>query len=230
MKPSSQSREVVAKWLEGSGAKDIQHRDEWIHFRATATQANSLMNTQFLVYRSLSAEEKPAEEAIRTTKVLLPREIHPHIKMIHPTTRFGMMRAQRSVIHKVVENPVIDGECTNYVNPACLKALYKLPSQNKLNPAKSGLLGVTGFLTQYARFRDLTTFLKSQAPWANGANFTYSVYNGMHISENKRLLTVLQKECLINPTKDPQLKRILTFNIPLRFRTPCEIIFTAPEA
>jgi tripeptidyl-peptidase I len=189
MKPSPASREVVANWLQSSGVKDIRHDDEWVHFRATASQADSLMSTKFLVYRHV--EEQLSEGAIRTTKVLLPKEIQPHIKMIHPTTRFGMMKPQRSVIYKISDIVAKDGECTNFVNPACLRALYKLPAENKFNAEKTGLLGVAGFLTQYARFNDLTKFVKAQAPWANGANFTYSLFNGTYMDKQRLILTPL---------------------------------------
>jgi tripeptidyl-peptidase-1 len=179
VKPSAEGRSAVTNWLKNSGIseRDIQHKEEWIHFKATARQADSLMNTKFLVYRHI---DENTSDAVRTIKVVLPRDIHPHIKMIHPTTRFGLMKPQRSIIHKIEDlSGMDDTNCASMVTPKCLKTLYKIPSgEMKLDAEKAGTLGVAGFLTQYARYNDLSRFLASSASWAVGSNFTWSSING----------------------------------------------------
>jgi tripeptidyl-peptidase-1 len=178
LSPSDEARDSVTGWLKGSGAQEITHDNEWIHFKATTKQADSLMNTKFLVYRNVAEENA---KTIRTTKVVLPRDIHPHIKMIHPTTRFGGPKPLRSVIHKVIDGVEADGDCQTSVSPSCLKQLYRIPDA-PFDASKTGILGVAGFLTQYARFADLSKFIRSQAPWAAGANFSFSTFNGIVIS------------------------------------------------
>lgn len=194
MKPHPQASQAVFRWLKDSGIKssDIQKRGEWVHFRATTDQANSMMKTKFMVYRHL---EKRNTDSIRTTKVNLPHAVLRHVKMIHPTTRFDMMTEQSSLIHEIeelseseiqqtvnrmsVDDPS-QAVCSPTITPKCLMSLYKIGGVT-VYPEKAGRVGVAGFLTQYARFSDLASFTQQTAQWAGSANFTWQGVNGMII-------------------------------------------------
>jgi tripeptidyl-peptidase-1 len=191
MEPHPEASQAVLGWLEKSGVKasHIHKRGEWIHFAATAEQANTMMNTQFQTYRHMGKRDT---DAVRTTKVEFPRDISQHIKMVHPTTRFGMMIEQASTIFKIEElgkvtavntvNRLINGDdqeasCNSTITPKCLMDLYKIGGVS-ITPAKAGRLGVAGFLNQIARYKELAKFEQQDAKWAVGANFTWEGVNG----------------------------------------------------
>lgn len=191
MSPHPEASQAVFNWLDNAGVKasHIHKRGEWVHFAATTEQANAMMNTKFQTYRHMG---KRNTDAVRTTKVELPRDLLQHVKMIHPTTRFGMMTEQASVIHKIEElgkittvntvNRLIEADnqqasCNSSITPKCLMDLYKIGGVSVI-PEKAGRLGVAGFLNQIARYKELAKFTEQQAQWAAGANFTWEAVNG----------------------------------------------------
>jgi tripeptidyl-peptidase I len=194
MRPHPEASQAVFNWLKDSGVKssEIEKRGEWVHFRATRDKADSMMNTKFLVYRHLGKRDT---DSIRTTKVHLPRSVSQYVKMIHPTTRFGLMKEQSSLIHDVealseeeiqetvtrmaIDEPSQTG-CNSTITPKCLMNLYKIGGVT-VYPEKAGRVGVAGFLQQYARFSDLAKFTQQTAQWAGNANFTWQGVNGKDI-------------------------------------------------
>jgi tripeptidyl-peptidase-1 len=186
VKPAAEANEAVVNWIKRSGvaADDIESKGEWVNFKATAKQADAMMNTNFLVYRSFDGDDAPK---IRTTKVSLPRSVMDHVKMIHPTTRFTQTKAQMSQIFSTsrieADLSAPDASCNSTITPTCLRELYNIKGVT-VDPAKAGILGVAGFLKQYARFADLSKFLADSAQWASTANFTYSLVNGGVLDQN----------------------------------------------
>jgi tripeptidyl-peptidase I len=184
LEPSPAGCSMVLDWLKTSGVKDtdIENRGEWVNFVATAKQANMLMDTNYLVYRSLDDEDPPK---IRTTKVSLPRNVKEHIKMIHPSTRFTKTKAQMSQIFAMsrIEEDLgaVDASCNSTITPTCLRELYSVKGVTIQDPKKVGFVGVAGFLKQYARFDDLHKFVGDNAKWASATNFTWSGVNGKQI-------------------------------------------------
>ncbi len=81
--------------------------------------------------------------------------------MIQPTTRFGQMRAQRSLIFEVLDKEDVPpglkfaakipsqeldvGSCNQTITPECLRALYKVGNVTADRESKA-ILGVGGFL------------------------------------------------------------------------------------
>jgi tripeptidyl-peptidase-1 len=190
LSPSEEAKKSVHSWLKRSGVQNIDERGEWIHFTATTKQADAMMNTKFLTYRHVRDSNA---EAIRTTKVGLPRSVIPHIKMIHPTTRFTQIHEQSSNIIRVKDDPqavvrYANGDagqsfapsqtCNATITPTCLRELYNIKGVEIPDPSKVGTIGVAGFLRQYARFNDLALFTEAEAPWAKDANFTWTGING----------------------------------------------------
>jgi len=183
--PSKTSKRAVHQWLKRSGVTDVEEEGQWMHFTALPSQANAMMDTDFLVYRHLSSG---TAEGVRTTKVSLPRSVMGHIKMIHPTTRFTQIEAQGSTINHISEvmntriielaDNAPDRSCATTITPTCLRELYNIEGVAVSDPSKTGFIGVAGFLKQYARFSDLNKFTASQAPGAQDANFSWTGVNG----------------------------------------------------
>ncbi|RYP91745.1 hypothetical protein DL770_002089 [Monosporascus sp. CRB-9-2] len=198
MRPRSESTAAVADWLQASGipAADIENAGEWINFRTNVSRAEDLLGTQFAIYNYVGTDIK----RLRTLRYQVPAEVRSHITMIQPTTRFGQMRSQRSNVVEVLDKEEITppsvllaanvptGEldvefCNSTITPECLRALYKV--NDTIGDAKSkSILGVGGFLEQYAKHDSLDLFLERYAPYAQIQNFTTYLVNGGRDDQN----------------------------------------------
>src|SRR3954463_14892626 len=67
--------------------------------------------------------------------------------------------------------------CNATITPDCLRALYSV-GDYIANPKVGGLLGVCGYLKQYAKYAPLEQFFEKYAPYAVDQNFTYVLING----------------------------------------------------
>lgn len=182
LRPTPQSTEAVLKWLKDSGisAEEIEDDGEWINFIATISQAEEMMDTTFETYQSTLRDNV---YRTRTLHYSIPEELHDHIDMIQPTTRFGQIRAERSLIKsvevlgKASAQAVNLTACNTTITPQCLKDLYNIGDYTP-KASKKNLLGVNGFLEQYARFDDLKQFAALYAPYIKKPTFTWTSVNG----------------------------------------------------
>lgn len=168
------------------------------------------MNTNFKVYRHGEDEET---DSIRTTEVFLPQNVLPHVKMIHPTTRFVNMKAQSSLIHEmsdILDEPAVSRVvaaadqarvCGSGVDPKCIRKLYRIGdvakvsgSPNRYTVGKlqvdtknAGQIGIAGFLDQYARYSDLDQFIGQQLKEWKGVSFNWTSVNSTFVQERKRI-------------------------------------------
>lgn len=110
--------------------------------------------------------------------------------MVQPTTRFGQLSAQRGRILDVEESeaPVIKAAaipstqlnatfCNSTITPECLRALYKVGDYTA-DPSVKTILGIAGYLEEYAKHDALDEFLGKFAPYAVHQNFTTLLVNG----------------------------------------------------
>ena len=180
IKPEPESTEAILKWLEESGvpSSDVQNDSEWINFMAPVSTAEKMMDTTFKIYQS---EVRTEVKKIRALQYSVPQAIRSHIDMIQPTTRFGQIRPQSvHIIDKEIvglEALAVNQTCNTRITPDCLKELYNFANYTA-DPKAPTLIGVNGFLEQYARFKDFASFASLFAPWAVGSNFTWTSVNG----------------------------------------------------
>lgn len=198
MKPRSESTSAVLDWLRASGVPetDIEDAGEWINFRTSVSKADELLGTKFDIYKNLNTNV----ERLRTLQYRVPEEIRPHITLIQPTTRFGQMRPQRSLILEVLDKEEIDdvqflsaaavppleldeNACNQIITPDCLRALYKMGNATA-DPSTKAILGIGGFLEEYAKYTGLELFLERFAPYAQSQNFTVVSVNGGNNDQN----------------------------------------------
>jgi tripeptidyl-peptidase-1 len=116
---------------------------------------------------------------VRTLEYSLPDVLAEHVKMVQPTTFFGL-RQMRSTILRVhplgetvetVESVSKVTGCTSgSITPKCLANLYSFTSAPALT---AGTMGVAGFLEQWPSKSDLKTFMSSYETEGNTAE-TYS--------------------------------------------------------
>lgn len=179
LRPAPEATEAVLQWLKQSNVaqSDVVDDGEWINFFATVSQAEKMMDTTFNIYRS---KQKKLDK-VRTLHYSVPEELHQYIDMIQPTTRFGQIRPERSmvldyqVIGQATGTPLNVTSCNATITPDCLKALYKVQG---FRGDKLGFIGINGFLEEYARFDDLQTFEAEYAPYMNNETFTWTSING----------------------------------------------------
>ncbi|CAA9959025.1 Pro-kuma-activ domain containing protein [Pyrenophora teres f. maculata] len=185
IKPRAESVATVIDWLEQSGveARDIQNKGEWINFYAPVKRAEAMMGTTFKTYQS---EARSNVKKIRSLGYSVPGHVRPSIDMIQPTTRFGQIRAEGSMILSQEETPfsvlAVNATCNNKITPTCLADLYNFKNYN--TSAADTRLGVTGYLEQYARFGDLEKFLSAFAPNKAGTSFDVEAINNGPFDQN----------------------------------------------
>lgn len=104
--------------------------------------------------------------------------------MVQPTTFFGLQKQRSTILeHHELEDEfsveavqAVPGCTGTRITPTCLANLYNFASAKNQSV---GLLGVAGFLEEYAIKADFTTFLNSYAYFANkGKSFTCATVNG----------------------------------------------------
>jgi tripeptidyl-peptidase-1 len=180
VRPSHEGKRSVLDWLQRSAVNVTRDTGEWVYFVTSVEQANAMLGTEFRRYRHL---DEPDVERMRTTKVMVPENVFRHIKLVHPTTRFAQIKPQRSIIYssRIAEAPDLapEASCNRTITPACLSELYKIKDAGIDSSKDTGIIGVAGFLTQYARFDDLEQFIGNTPNSAQeGANFTWSSIHG----------------------------------------------------
>jgi tripeptidyl-peptidase-1 len=183
IKPRAESTNAVLSWLEDSGipSEDIVDDGEWINFVATVSTAEEMLDTKFKSYQNVN---RPDVKKIRTLHYSVPKAVSKHIDLIQPTTRFAQLRPQSNNIHDQEEVPftiaAVNATCGASITPQCLADLYNFADYTPGNA--SVLVGVTGYLEQYARYKDWAQFASTFAPNAAGSNFTWSSISGLFVT------------------------------------------------
>jgi len=86
------------------------------------------------------------------------------------------------------KRPAIDHDCRYTITMRCLEDLYRLPRPYPpVTPDKRNSLGILGFVTQYANYQDLQSFLAKQQPDYVGTNLTFIPVNPGVNSQNLSL-------------------------------------------
>ncbi|KAI9755282.1 MAG: Phospholipase D1 [Chaenotheca gracillima] len=189
LRPTNRASKSVLNWLDASGipAEDIEDDGEWVNFNASVSQAEKMLDTKFYWYQNSINQA----ERIRTLEYSVPASLHQYIDMIQPTTRFGQIRTQRSLVNDKKIMGHADGHrkewghpdklnvtaCNATITPTCLRALYNVgnykPKKNNGNK-----FGICGYLEEYAKYDALETFLEEYAPDETKGNFTFQLVNG----------------------------------------------------
>ncbi len=137
LRPSADASQSILGWLEAEGVPetDIEDDGDWINFYVPVSEAERILHTKFHYYTSLLNDI----ERIRTLQYSVPKKLHQYIQMIQPTTRFGQMRGERSLVidhHEVAKSRQKEQNfgtnstrlnstfCNTTITPTCLKELY----------------------------------------------------------------------------------------------------------
>ncbi|PKY08067.1 hypothetical protein P168DRAFT_308204 [Aspergillus campestris IBT 28561] len=180
LRPFDQGTEKVVAWLEGEHvpAESINVHGNWVEFEVDIAHAESILRTHFYrFYQEKVKDGEPRASVIRTLAYSVPRDIYPYVYMIQPTTRFGALASQVTVQPIIISAEDVDGDCAANVTPDCLRELYQIDDTD-IQPDRRNILGISGYLDQYARYGDFEEFLHRFAPDRADANFTAVSING----------------------------------------------------
>jgi tripeptidyl-peptidase-1 len=158
MAPEAASVSAVKSWLAANGieATVLPGYGDWLGFSTTVAKAGALFDAEFSTFRHLDT----GKEQVRTLAYSVPAALAPHIATAHPTLTFtnpyaGGPPLVAPIVNSVGKgaSPEIAASCATTVTPACVQALYGLPT-GKAN-ATGNALTVTGYIDQYAQNADL---------------------------------------------------------------------------
>ncbi|KAG6826949.1 hypothetical protein H0H92_013786 [Tricholoma furcatifolium] len=188
--PHPDSREAVDAWLQYHGipSENVAYSTgggEWVTIRVSVAEAERMLDTKYNVYDHPASSER----VVRTMSYSLPRELHPHVGVIAPTTYFGTMRSMRATsflgpkpdqeeeVVTLSNDATVSSSCASAITLSCLQALYNTAGYT---PAAADVnkLGVSGYLEEYANYADLQTFYSRYLTEAVGSNFTTVLING----------------------------------------------------
>ncbi|KAF7293014.1 Family S53 protease-like protein [Mycena indigotica] len=160
IKPSDDSLAAVTSWLRQHeiSAVPISPAGDILQIQITVSQANSLFNAQF----SSFSHPDINGTTTRTLQYSLPANLSPHISYIHPATSFSTPFAMPKSRPAPTKRDGIDPSCADLTTISCVLAEYGIPT----TPAtqSSNVLGVSGFINQFANFLDLRDFLTQFRP------------------------------------------------------------------
>ncbi|PGH35776.1 tripeptidyl-peptidase I [[Emmonsia] crescens] len=181
LRPRAEVSAQLMSWLTSGGLSsgNIEDGGAWITFHATVEQAERLLNTRFYNF----IDEQTKYSRIRTLEYSIPASIAPNVHMIQPTTMFSRFQPADSTMLRTdplpVKNSVANRPigCDLQITPYCLRKLYNIPHCKGLQGI-ANKVGVSGYLEQYAQYKDLNSFLARFVPEAVGANFSVQSING----------------------------------------------------
>ncbi|KIJ35837.1 hypothetical protein M422DRAFT_180170 [Sphaerobolus stellatus SS14] len=172
--PKSETIDVINSFLSANGltSKTISPAGDWLSVSIPVSKANELFGAQFSVFTN----EASGQQAIRTMEYSIPTSLKGHVELIHPTITFTSPGIQVPSKDTALVGNAVPASCATIVTPACLQALYGIPTTRATQ--HSNMLGVSGFLGQFAQSADLQTFLRAQRPDLVNTTFALQTLDG----------------------------------------------------
>jgi tripeptidyl-peptidase I len=218
LRPSDAVSQSILGWVrsEGISESDIEDDGDWINLKVTLAQAESMLDTRFYFYHNRNAGIK----RIRTLQYSIPQALHGTVQMIQPTTRFGQLRPQLSMVMGSVSADSDDHPsgynatfCNTTVTPDCLRGLYQL-DDFEADPDVGNSLGISGYLEQFAQSAELQQFVNSYATYARNASFdVVSISGGLNTQTVSPLIDTGEANL------DMQYGLAMSYNTPVTYYT-----------
>ncbi|TDL21547.1 subtilisin-like protein [Rickenella mellea] len=158
VKPSPGTISIVNEWLSSNGlsATPISPAGDWLTISIPVSKANALLNAKFTTF----THPETGTSSELTMAYSIPTELKGHVELVHPTISFPnpfglpMISAPLKVAPDAnVSSDAVPASCATAVTPACLRALYGIPTA--LASQDSNKLGVAGHDFQFANQADL---------------------------------------------------------------------------
>ncbi|KAI0655029.1 family S53 protease [Cubamyces menziesii] len=170
MAPKPESVDAVNAWLKENDitVTKTSSAGDWLSFSIPVSKASDLLDAQFSVFNHTDS----GKTMIRTLAYSIPSDLQGHLELIHPTVIFTRPLtgpAFKIAPRKNIQTPAVNrtsdavpASCESEITPACLQALYGIPSTPASVP--SNQLAVSGFIEQFANQQDLKSFLSEFRP------------------------------------------------------------------
>ncbi|RMZ82283.1 hypothetical protein DV738_g1875, partial [Chaetothyriales sp. CBS 135597] len=185
--PGTDVVNVVLDTLNTLGVPEnaIDRTGHWLTLKINVTVAEDLLNTKFHYFNNQNGQR-----IIRTLEYSVPQRISRFVEMIQPTTHLGRLYPHNGKILKAsaaaglghIAGSYDPVACNLTITPACLRGLYGLGNDtNIIGPAlrsRGNIIGISGFLEQYARYDDLRQFAQIFAPYLGAKTFGVVSVNG----------------------------------------------------
>ncbi|TDL21549.1 family S53 protease-like protein [Rickenella mellea] len=182
VKPSPDTVSIVNEWLSANGlsATPISPAGDWLTISIPVSKANALLNAKFTTFN----HPETGTSSTLTMAYSIPTELKGHVELVHPTISFPnpfglpvISAPLKAAPAANVSSDAVPASCATTVTPACLQALYGIPTA--LATQASNKLGVSGFIQQFANQADLKTFLTALRPDLSSATtFTLTTLDG----------------------------------------------------
>jgi tripeptidyl-peptidase I len=167
----------IVRWLNRFGipSEQIRNAGNMFTFTASVEQAEAMLNTQYYYWF------RDGKQLIRTLQYSVDSDVRDFINMIQPTTYFNQPQAHIVKPTSLKTNfawpnstRYDNSDCNDVITPECLRKLYQLG--NYTNPLdKRNILGISGFLEEYAQYDDWLQFASIHDPNSLATNRTFSV-------------------------------------------------------
>ncbi|KAI9069415.1 family S53 protease [Trametes sanguinea] len=193
--PAAATTNAVNAWLSENGisAKTISPAGDWMSFEIPVSKANEIFDANFSVF----THESTGQRYIRTLSYSIPAELQGHLELVHPTVSFPDPSAGQPAVRvshsdkskKRVARDLsardIPASCATTITPACLQAIYNIPSTPATVP--SNKLAVSSF-QENANQADLQAFLTEYRPdMSPSTTFTTQTLDGGNNSQDPHL-------------------------------------------
>lgn len=130
----------------------------------------SLVAKMFNANLSIFTHQKSGKTQIRTTQYSVSQTLADHVDFVHPLLSFNDFDSNRPATAQIPvpisyrrgEASSVPEDCKSLITPACLQALYGIPSAPTGN--KNVTMYVLGYADYYADRVDLQSFLKATRP------------------------------------------------------------------
>jgi tripeptidyl-peptidase-1 len=184
MEPTAESMSAVTEWLDANGltATVTSPYGEWLTVQVPVAKANELLNANYETFTHIET----GKEIIRTMSFSLPENLVPHIEVVHPTVGFSkpltvgkapVVKVSTPPANKAVVPDAVPASCATTVTPACLQAMYGIPTTAATQ--KTNSIAVAGFIDQWAQTADLKTFLtKFRTDISSATTFATRFFDG----------------------------------------------------
>ncbi|THH10648.1 hypothetical protein EW146_g8306 [Bondarzewia mesenterica] len=168
--PSPDSVNLVNDWLAENGLKatPASPSGDWLQINISVEKANEMFDAEFTTF----THEGTGEDTVRTLAYSIPAALQGHLDFVHPTTTFPVQLNRAPLMTIPVpltqsaagnlSSAAVPASCAGTITPACLQALYGIPKTRATQ--SSNVLGVSGFIDQFANAADLRTFLTNFRP------------------------------------------------------------------
>ena len=163
--PSAETMSAISDWLKSEGITfDVNGAySDWVSFSIPVSQANDLFGASYENFVHVPSDTTQ----VRTLAFSLPEALHDVVDAVYPTTSIvrphtgpvRMVEAQLQPTSDIApgSDASVPSSCSSQITPACLQALYGIPTTAATR--SSNVLGVSGFIEQYAQQADLLQFL-----------------------------------------------------------------------